>query len=50
MMSLGKFRYFLRFAIIPIFAGALFAQTTPDKVLVVNGKTIGPAVRDIDAI
>lgn len=43
-----KFRVFLRLAIIPVFAAALFAQSTPDKVLVVNGRTVGPAVRDID--
>jgi hypothetical protein len=48
MKSQDKLRFFLRLAIIPVFAGALFAQSTPDKVLVVNGKTIGPAVRDID--
>ena len=47
MKSQGKLRFFLRLAIVPVFAGALFAQSTPDKILVVNGKTIGPAVRDI---
>jgi hypothetical protein len=48
MKSQGKLRFFLRLAIVPVFAGALFAQSTPDKILVVNGKTIGPAVRNMD--
>jgi hypothetical protein len=48
MNTQGKFRFILRLAIVPLLAGALFAQSTPDKILVVNGKTIGPAVRDID--
>ena len=48
MKTEGKFRFFLRLAIVPLFAGALFAQSTPDKILVVNGKTIGPAVREMD--
>jgi hypothetical protein len=38
----------LRLAIVPLFAGVLFAQSTPEKILVVNGKTIGPAVRELD--
>jgi hypothetical protein len=48
MKNQGKFQFFLRLAIVPLFAGALFAQSTPDKILVVNGKTIGPAVREMD--
>src|SRR5579864_3532014 len=48
MKTQGKIRFFLRLAIVPLFAGALLAQSTPDKILVVNGKTIGPAVRNMD--
>jgi hypothetical protein len=48
MTSQGKIQFFLRLAIVPLFAGALFAQSTPDKILVVNGKMIGPAVREMD--
>jgi hypothetical protein len=48
MKTQGKIRFVLRLAIVPLFAGALLAQSTPDKILVVNGKTIGPAVRELD--
>ena len=48
MKTQGKIRFFLRLAIVPLFAGALLAQSTPEKILVVNGKTIGPAVRELD--
>jgi hypothetical protein len=41
-------RSFLSLAIVPIFAGILFAQSTGDKTLVVNGKTATSPVRLID--
>jgi hypothetical protein len=44
----GNSRLFLRLGFVLTLAGALFAQTTPNKILVVNGKTAGAAVRQID--
>lgn len=48
MKSHITFRFFPRLAIALVLAGALFAQSTTNKILVVNGKTAGPAVREID--
>jgi hypothetical protein len=44
----GNLRFSLRLGFLLAFAGVLFAQSTPDKILVVNGRTAGPAVREID--
>ena len=41
-------RFFLTLAVVPILAGILFAQSTGDKTLVVNGKTATSPVRLID--
>lgn len=41
-------RFLLFFAVVPILAGILFAQSTGDKTLVVNGKTATSPVRQID--
>jgi hypothetical protein len=45
-----NFRFFLSLGFVLALAGALFAQSTPNKnkILVVNGKSAGPAVRQID--
>jgi hypothetical protein len=39
---------FVRFGLILAIPGSLFAQGTPNKTLVVNGKTVEAAVRQID--
>ena len=46
----GNFRFFLPLGFVLALAGVLFAQSTPNKnkTLVVNGKSAGPAVRQID--
>ena len=46
----GNFRFFLPLGFVLAVAGVLFAQSTPtkNKILVVNGKSAGPAVRLID--
>jgi hypothetical protein len=52
----GNFRFFLPLGFVLALAGVLFAQGTPkenktlgkNKILVVNGKSAGPAVRQID--
>ena len=49
----GNFRFFLPMGCVLALAGVLFAQGTPNKpnknkILVVNGKSAGPAVRQID--
>jgi hypothetical protein len=41
-------RFFLCLAVVPVLAGILFAQSTGDKTLVVNGKTATSPVRQID--
>jgi hypothetical protein len=41
-------RFFLSLAIVPVFASILFAQSTGDKTLVVNGKTATSPVKQID--
>lgn len=43
-----NFRFFLRLGFLLAFASVLFAQSTPDKILIVNGKSAGKAVRQID--
>src|SRR6266853_6968816 len=45
-----NFRFFLPLGFVLALAGVLFAQSTPNKnkILVVNGKSAGPAVRQID--
>jgi hypothetical protein len=48
MKSHINFRFFPRLAIVLALAGALFAQSTTNKTLVVNGKTAGAIVREID--
>jgi hypothetical protein len=48
MKSLSNFGFFPRLAIALAFAGALFAQSAANKVLVVNGKSAGAVVRQID--
>lgn len=45
MRNRSRFSSFLFFALILIFARMLFAQTTPDRALVVNGKSAGMAVQ-----
>jgi hypothetical protein len=46
----GNFRFFLPLGFVLALAGVLFAQSTPtkNKILVVNGKNAGRAVRQID--
>jgi hypothetical protein len=44
----GNFRFFLPLGFALALAGALFAQSVPNKILVVNGKSAGPVVRQID--
>ena len=46
----GNFRFFLPLGFVLALAGVLFAQSTPtkNKFLVVNGKSAGRAVRQID--
>jgi hypothetical protein len=49
----GNFRFFLALGFVLAFAGVLFAQSTPttptkNKTLVVNGKSAGAIVRQID--
>jgi hypothetical protein len=46
----GNFRFFLPLGFVLALAGVLFAQSTPtkNKILVVNGKSAGPVVRQID--
>ncbi len=46
----GNFRFLLPLGFVLALAGVLFAQSTPtkNKILVVNGKSAGPAVRQID--
>jgi hypothetical protein len=41
-------RFLLCLAVVPVLAGILFAQSTGDKTLVVNGKTATSPVRQID--
>src|SRR5258705_4192758 len=50
MKKHGNFRFFLPLGFVLALAGVLFAQSTPNKnkILVVNGKSAGPAVRQID--
>jgi hypothetical protein len=43
-----NFRFFLPLGFVLALAGVLFAQSAPGKILVVNGKSAGPAVRQID--
>jgi hypothetical protein len=46
----GNFRFFVPLGLVLALAGVVFAQSTPpkNKILVVNGKSAGPAVRLID--
>ena len=44
----GNFRFFLPLGFVLALAGVLFAQNAPNKILIVNGKSAGPAVRQID--
>jgi hypothetical protein len=46
----GNFRFWVPLGFVLALAGVLFAQGTPtkNKILVVNGKSAGPAVRQID--
>ena len=44
----GNFRFFLLLGFVLALAVVLFAQSAPNKILVVNGKSAGPAVRQID--
>jgi hypothetical protein len=46
--KLGNFRFFLALGFVLALAGVLFAQSAPNKILVVNGKSAGPVVRQID--
>jgi hypothetical protein len=48
MKTQSNFRFLPRLAIALAFAGVLFAQSTANKVLVVNGKSAGAVVRQID--
>jgi hypothetical protein len=48
MNNLGNFRFFLALGFHLALAGVLFAQSAPNKILVVNGKSVGPVVRQID--
>jgi hypothetical protein len=48
MKSHTNFRFFPRLAIALAFASVLLAQSAANKVLVVNGKTAGAVVRQID--
>ncbi len=48
MKTHTNFRFLPRLAIALAFAGVLFAQSTANKVLVVNGKSAGAVVRQID--
>jgi hypothetical protein len=41
-------RFFVRLGLVLAIPGSLFAQGTPNKTLVVNGKTVEAAVRQID--
>src|SRR3984957_13985769 len=45
MRNRNQFSYMLLFGSILLFAGILFAQTTPDRALIVNGKTAGMVVQ-----
>jgi hypothetical protein len=42
------FQFFLRVGVFLAFTSTLFAQSTSDKILIVNGKTAGGTVRHID--
>jgi hypothetical protein len=44
----GNFRAVLLLGFVLSAAGALIAQSTTDKVLVINGKSVGPIMRQID--
>jgi hypothetical protein len=44
----GNFRFFLALGFLLALAGVLWAQSAPSKILVVNGKSAGPSVRQID--
>ncbi len=44
----GNFRFWVPLGLVLALAGVLFAQSAPNKILVVNGKSAGPAVRQID--
>jgi hypothetical protein len=44
----GNFRFFLPLGFVLALAGVLFAQSASNKILVVNGKSAGPAIRQID--
>ena len=48
MKTRNNLRYFLSIGIILALAGILFAQSTPNKTLLVNGKNAGAVVRQID--
>jgi len=48
MNRLDSFRFVLVFGLVLSLAVALLGQPTPDKVLVVNGRTAATAVRQID--
>src|SRR5690348_717230 len=48
MSKQNKLRFFLQAGFAMAFAGALFAQSTGNKILVVNGKTTGATIRQID--
>jgi hypothetical protein len=43
-----NFRFILLFGFVLLLAGVLLGQSTPDKILVVNGRTAGAAIRQID--
>jgi hypothetical protein len=45
MKNHGRFSYFLIFGSILVFAGILWAQNTPDRALIVNGKSEGKVVQ-----
>jgi hypothetical protein len=44
----GNFRFCLPLGVVLAVTGVVFAQNAPNKILVVNGKSAGPAVREID--
>jgi len=44
----NNLRFLVWLGFVLALAGALFAQSTPNKILIVNGKTAGEAVRQID--
>jgi len=45
MRNWGRISYFLLFGVVLVFAGILLAQNTPDRALIVNGKSAGTVVQ-----